>query len=78
MASTTALSNKQTSELQQKDTVTRSPEPNQIAGVAYTLWELRGCPVGSPEEDWFKAEQELARPQARGATASNRSETGKN
>ena len=60
MASTTALSNKQPSDLKQKDTVTRSLEPNQIAGVAYSLWELRGCPLGSPEEDWFKAEQELA------------------
>jgi len=30
-----------------------------IAGVAYALWEARGCPVGSPDEDWFHA-RELA------------------
>jgi hypothetical protein len=31
----------------------------EIAVIAYTLWEARGCPEGSPEQDWFRAEQEL-------------------
>jgi hypothetical protein len=36
-----------------------------IAFLAYALWQERGCPEGSSEEDWFSAEQELAgRPQA--------------
>jgi Protein of unknown function (DUF2934) len=26
---------------------------------AYTLWEQRGRPLGSPEEDWYKAKDEL-------------------
>ena len=26
---------------------------------AYTLWEERGRPLGSPEEDWYKAKDEL-------------------
>ena len=30
-----------------------------IAVRAYQLWEARGCPAGSPEEDWYRAEQEL-------------------
>ena len=30
-----------------------------IAARAYQLWLARGCPNGSPEEDWFRAEQEL-------------------
>jgi hypothetical protein len=30
-----------------------------IARLAYSLWEARGCQDGSPEEDWFRAEQEL-------------------
>jgi hypothetical protein len=35
-----------------------------IAFLAYALWQERGCPEGSSEEDWFMAEQELAgRPQ---------------
>jgi hypothetical protein len=38
-----------------------SVEPNQIAALAYLHWLARGCPVGSPEEDWFRAERELER-----------------
>jgi hypothetical protein len=30
-----------------------------IAGLAYELWQARGCPQGSPEEDWFNAAREL-------------------
>jgi hypothetical protein len=29
--------------------------------LAYQLWLERGCPVGSPEQDWFRAEEELWR-----------------
>lgn len=28
-----------------------------IAELAFSLWQERGCPYGSPEEDWFRAEQ---------------------
>jgi hypothetical protein len=38
---------------------------NAIAELAYELWEARGRPHGSAEEDWLEAEQRLA---ARGAT----------
>ena len=31
----------------------------EIAALAYELWQARGCPNGSPEEDWFHAAQEL-------------------
>jgi hypothetical protein len=30
-----------------------------IAALAHALWLARGCPEGSPEEDWFRATQEL-------------------
>ena len=30
------------------------------AKLAYQLWEQRGRPVGSPEVDWFAAEETLA------------------
>jgi hypothetical protein len=30
-----------------------------VAVLAYQLWQERGCPVGSDQEDWFQAEQEL-------------------
>jgi len=37
-----------------------SPPPHDaIAQLAYSYWEARGCQGGSPEEDWFRAEQEL-------------------
>lgn len=35
------------------------PTPDQIALLAYELWQQRGCPMGSPEEDWNRAETEL-------------------
>jgi len=31
----------------------------EIAERAHQLWELRGCPQGSPEIDWNQALQEL-------------------
>lgn len=30
-----------------------------IAQRAHELWIERGCPIGSPELDWFQAEAEL-------------------
>jgi hypothetical protein len=31
----------------------------QIARLAYELWERRGRPLGSPEIDWYAAESAL-------------------
>jgi hypothetical protein len=33
---------------------------SEIAELAYRLWVDRGCPSGSPEEDWFEAERRLS------------------
>ena len=33
--------------------------PEEIAARSYQLWQERGCPIGSPEVDWFQAEGEL-------------------
>ena len=30
-----------------------------IAVLAHALWEARGCPEGSPEDDWLRAAHEL-------------------
>jgi hypothetical protein len=30
-----------------------------IAALAYEFWQARGGPVGSPEEDWFRAVETL-------------------
>ena len=34
----------------------------RISKLAYSLWCQRGCPDGSPEVDWFRAEQEFRQP----------------
>jgi hypothetical protein len=36
------------------------PTHEEIAKLAYQLWEERGAPIGSPEVDWARAEQALA------------------
>jgi hypothetical protein len=36
-----------------------APERDEIAELAYQLWVKRGCPDGSPDEDWLRAEEEL-------------------
>lgn len=42
-------------------------EREEIARLAHAYWEARGCPHGSPEEDWLRAEKDLQR--AAGAAA---------
>lgn len=32
---------------------------SDIAALAYELWQARGCPNGSPQEDWFQAAEHL-------------------
>lgn len=45
------------------------PSDNEVRELAYRLWEERGCPADTPEDDWFRAEDELRRiqPPAEGA-----------
>lgn len=35
------------------------PTHEDIAALAYAQWQENGCPEGSHEEDWLRAEQEL-------------------
>jgi len=49
-------------ELHQDATQNVISEPGnqaEISALAYELWIQRGCPLGSPEVDWFRAEEEL-------------------
>jgi len=32
---------------------------DEVRRLAREYWIARGCPEGSPEEDWFRAEQEV-------------------
>jgi hypothetical protein len=34
-------------------------DEQDIAQLAYELWQSRGCPDGSPQEDWFRAVEQL-------------------
>ena len=36
------------------------PTHEDIKRRAFELWDQRGRPLGSPEADWFKAEQEAS------------------
>ena len=36
-----------------------NPDHQTIAELAYQLWILRAQPIGSPEVDWHRAEEEL-------------------
>ena len=38
---------------------TANPSQEEIANLAYTLWQQRGCPEASADEDWIEAEREL-------------------
>ena len=31
----------------------------EVAALAYKMWRERGCPIGSDQEDWFRAEREI-------------------
>ncbi len=53
------------------EVVASTPDPEvtpshqeKVARLAYTYWEQRGCQGGSPEEDWYRAEQEILGQQA--------------
>ena len=43
----------------EKETNAIAIREDDIAVLAYALWEKRGHPIGSPEEDWFQAERAL-------------------
>jgi hypothetical protein len=34
-------------------------DPETVEAMAYQLWLQRGCPIGSDQEDWYRAEAEL-------------------
>jgi hypothetical protein len=40
-------------------TISGEMDENRIAALAYELWQERGCPIGSPNEDWFRAKEKL-------------------
>lgn len=45
------------------------PNHDEIAERAFQLWQARGCPEGSAQQDWVKAEAELQAEAAARSTA---------
>lgn len=45
-----------------------APDSQEVARLAFSYWESRGCQGGSPEDDWYRAEEEL---QNHGAARTN-------
>jgi hypothetical protein len=41
------------------DVVRQNPAQQDIANLAYGIWQEKGCPNGTAEEDWLEAEQGL-------------------
>ena len=39
------------------DSLLAALEQERIATVAYYFWQQRGCPIGSPDDDWAQAVQ---------------------
>ena len=35
------------------------PEHRSVGELAYRLWQARGCPEGTAEQDWLEAEKQL-------------------
>jgi hypothetical protein len=50
------------------DADTLGPTNDEIQARAYQCWHARGCPDGSPEEDWCRAEEELRLERTRAQT----------
>lgn len=36
-----------------------SPPHEDVAARAYSIWQAKGCPQGTAEEDWEQAERQL-------------------
>jgi hypothetical protein len=45
------------------------PEHRSIGELAYRLWQARGCPEGSAEQDWLDAEKQLRSMESTESTA---------
>jgi Protein of unknown function (DUF2934) len=43
-----------------------------IGELAYLLWQARGCPEGTAEQDWLDAERQLRAKQAKATAATSK------
>jgi len=47
------------------------PEHEEIERLAIQNWQQRGRPIGTPEEDWFRAEDEVKQHLSEAPTATS-------
>lgn len=66
--STSALTQDTAPSLLERSTAT-SVSQEEVSARAYRCWQERGCPDGSPEIDWHRAEKELEQERQRNRTA---------
>ena len=65
-----AMSNTPTESAADAAALDRDCSQDQVAVLAYQMWQARGCPIGSDQEDWFRAEDELKNRKVLAASAS--------
>ena len=53
------LEPRRASQAESSDQRSQTPMREDIARLAYGLWQQRGCPADSAERDWIEAEQQL-------------------
>jgi len=58
----TKASDPVSTELSPKSGVLQDFDAERISQLAYSLWQQRGCPTGSANEDWLEAERQLSSP----------------
>jgi DUF2934 family protein len=39
--------------------ISQPDDQDRVSALAHEFWIQRGCPLGSPEVDWLRAEKEL-------------------
>ena len=55
----TELTNRPVSEAESSAQRSQISTEDDIARLAYALWQQRGCPADSADSDWIEAEQQL-------------------
>jgi Protein of unknown function (DUF2934) len=51
-----------TNPVERSDERFSTPMQEDIARLAYAIWQQRGCQADSAEQDWIEAERQLRRP----------------
>jgi hypothetical protein len=44
---------------QQTAQIHSAAKHEELSNLAHELWQSRGCPEGTPDEDWFRANNQL-------------------